>query len=111
MDFTKEQIEEMLEQRKEENTEVLLDAITSKIGWYVGDWIKQEGQSLIQEFVRDELMPEALVKLRANQAGMIEGIVAAAEEIGELLKKKLVQQATENLASYRSKEIINGLFK
>ena len=87
--------------------EAALEAkITEELKWGLPDTLSK----ICADFIEAEIAPQVRDHLASRKGVILEAAIAATDEIGEELAKKLVTKATENLAGYRGSDILKALF-
>ena len=75
--------------------------------------INSEIASVVSEFVKTEVVPEVKAHLQSEKGAIIEAAIQGCTEIGNLIAKGMVEQATKNVGtgSYKFNGLMKSLFE
>lgn len=102
LDANKAEIQAQVKQR-------LIDGLLTSHSWTMRDQIGE----VVGEFMKTEIMPEVRAYLVSEKSAILEGAIKAASEIGDMLAKQLVAQASKNIndkSRYEFRKIAEALF-
>jgi len=109
--FTKEQMNQMLEEVKPQIIESMKKEIRGEISYEIKTAVKEEIKKCICEFMEKEIIPEITKKLLEEKEGLIQIGIKIMPEMVNLISMALLEELKQNIeSSYSRDKIIKALF-
>jgi hypothetical protein len=111
--MTEEDLKEFLDENRESIQravkEKMIEGLLAQNRWEISGQIA----AVVQEFVKDEIVPEVKKYLADQKGPILAAAIAGAAAVGETLSKAIVERTAKRLApdNYEFRQIMEAIFK
>ena len=110
--MTEDQMREFLDENSDRIKTAVRDKMISSLVENYQWNIHAEIANTVNEFVKDEIVPEVKAHLQSEKGAIVEAAIKGCAEIGDTIAKGMVETAMKNVGggSYRFNAVMKELF-